>query len=63
MRAQSLQLCQTLCDPMEPARLLILWGFSRILEYVAISFLLQGNFLTQGLSPALAGGVFTTSAT
>ena len=41
---------------------------ARILEWVAI-FLLQGIFLTQGsntrlpVSPALAGGFFTTSAT
>ena len=36
MHAKSLQSCLTLCDPIEPARLLYPWGFSRILERVAM---------------------------
>ena len=63
----------TLCDSMEcsPSGSSV-HGICqpRILEWVAISFLLQGLFLTQGLdpgmeatslvSPVLAGGFFTT---
>ena len=65
-----LQLCLTLCEPMGCSLL----GSSahgtlqaRKLEWVAISFS-RGIFPTQGsepkslMSPALAGGFFTTSA-
>ena len=71
MRAKSLQLCPTLCDPMDlqPARLLCPRGFSGRDSGVGCHFLLQGIFPTQGSNlgllslPALAGGFFTASAT
>ena len=68
MRAKLLQLCLTLCNPMDCSPP----GFSvpgslpaRILEWVAM-LSSRGIFLTQGLnlciSLALAGGFFTTCA-
>ena len=57
MRAKLLQLCPTLCDPMDCSPT----GSSvhgilqaRVLEWVAIA-LLQGIFPTQGLNPYLLG--------
>ena len=71
MLAKSLQLCPTLCDPMDRS----LPGFSvygillaRVLERVAMRPL-QGIFLDPEIepmslrSPALAGRFFTTSTT
>ena len=70
MCAKLLQLCLTLCDPMDCS----LPGFSvhgisqaRILEWVAMPF--SGDLPGPGIehtslmSPALAGGLFTTSST
>ena len=70
LRAKSLQLCLTLCDPVDCS----LPGFSvhrilqeRILEWVAIPF--SGDLPDPGIecmslmSPALAGGFFTMSTT
>ena len=69
LHAQLLQLCLTLCDPMEcsPASLLSM-RFSRQEYWTVCHFLLQEIFPTQGLnlcliSSALAGGFFTTSTT
>ena len=70
MRAKSLQLCPTLCNPMDlqPTRLLCPWGCSGRNSGVGCHFLLQGIFPTQGSNlgllslPALAGGFFTASA-
>ena len=67
VRAQSLQLCLTLCDPMGYSLL----GFSVHGDFpgknsrVVCHALLQGIFPTQGsnlhlMSPELAGGFFTT---
>ena len=71
MHAKLLQSCPTVCDP--PACIAhqapLSMGLSRQ-DYWRINghFLLQGIFPMQGLnphflSPALAGGFFTTSAT
>ena len=47
------QLCLTLCDPMDPARLLRPWDSqARILEWVAIPFS-RAIFPTQGSNPCL----------
>ena len=70
MHAKSLQLCPTLCNPMDlqPTRLLCPWGCSGRNSGVGCHFLLQGIFPTQGSNlgllslPALAGGFFTASA-
>ena len=72
MSAKLLLWCLTLCDTIDcnllgSSVLGILQA--RILEWVGCHALLQGIFLTQGsnlhllMSPALAGGFFTTSAT
>ena len=59
------QSCPTLCDPMDcslPCSSIHGISQARVLEW-GCHFLLQGLFLTQGLSPpspALAGAVFTT---
>ena len=70
MCAKSLQLCLTLCDPMDcrlpgsSAQILQ----ARILQWVAVSSFI-GDLPNPGIeleflvSPALAGGFFTTSAT
>ena len=42
------ELCPTLCDPMEAARLLCPWDFPGKNTGVGCQFLLQGIFLTQG---------------
>ena len=54
------QLCPTLCDPMEPARLLCPWNFPGKSTGVGYLSFLQGIFLTQGLNLGLliAGKVF-----
>ena len=66
VRAKSLQLCLTLCDPMDcsppgvhQAPLSI--GFSREEYWSGLSCPPPGD-LTSLMSPALAGGFFTTSA-
>ena len=68
--AKSFQSCSTLCDPygLKPTRLLCPWDSPGKNTGVGCYFLLQGIFLTKGsnlnlLSPALAGGFFTKSAT
>ena len=72
VHAKSLQLCPTFCDPMdpmEPSRLLRPWDFPGKNTGVGCHFLLQGNLPdpgiepVSGMSPALAGGFFTTSVT
>ena len=71
MRAKSLQLCLTLCDPMDsspPGSSVRGILQARILEWTALPSS-RGIFQTQGpnphlfMSPALAGRFFTTSAT
>ena len=47
------QLCDTLCHPMEPARLLCSWNFPGKNTGVGCCSLLQGMFSTQGLDPGL----------
>ena len=47
------QLCLTLCDPMEPTRLLHPQNFPSKSTGVGCHFLLQGIFLTQGSNPGL----------
>ena len=60
--------CVQLYDPI-PSRLLCPWGFSSKNTRVGCHFLLQGNLPDPGIepmslvSPALAGGFFTSSAT
>ena len=68
MHAKLLQLCPTLCDPMDyspPGSSVHVIFQARIVAWGA---LLQGIFWTQGsnphlLSPVLVGGFFTTSTT
>ena len=64
----SLQSCLTLSDPMVTARLLCQWDTLGKNTGVGCHALLQEIFPTQGLipslmSPALASGLLTTSAT
>ena len=47
------QSCLTLCDPMEPTRLLHPWDFPGKSTGVGCHFLPQGIFLTQGSNPDL----------
>ena len=47
------QLCPTLCEPMEPARLLCPWDSSGKNTGEGCHFLFQGIVLTQGLNPSL----------
>ena len=47
------QSCPTLCDPMEPTRLLSPWNFPGKSTEVGCHFLLQGIFPTQGSNPGL----------
>ena len=47
------QSCPTLCDPMEPTRLLCPWNFPGKNTGVGCHLLLQGIFLTQGSNPHL----------
>ena len=66
MHAQS---CPTLCDPMDcspPGSSVHRISQARILEWVAISFLLQRNLPDSQIkpeNPALAGRFFTNCAT
>ena len=55
LRAKLLQLCPTLCDPMDcsPSRLLYPWDSPSKNTGVDCHFLLQGIFLTQRLNPRL----------
>ena len=63
------QLCPTLCDPMEPTRLLCPWDSPSKNTGLGYHALLQGIFLTQGLNPHLLsllhwqGGSFVINAT
>ena len=68
--AKSLQLCPTLCDPMDWAYLAPLsMGFSRQESWSGLPRPPPGTLPNPGIkpgsltSPALAGGFFTTSAT
>ena len=70
--AKSLELCLTLCDPMDhslPGTFVREIFQARILEWVAMHALLLGIFLTQGLSPHSLtplhwqAGFFSTSTT
>ena len=47
------QSCPTLCDPMDPTRLLSPVGFPKQEYWVGCCALLQGIFLTQELNPGL----------
>ena len=47
------QSCPTLCDPLQPTRLLCLWDFSGKNTGVGCHFLLQGIFPTQGSNSCL----------
>ena len=61
VRAQLLQLCPTLCNPLDhrPPGFFVHGVFqARILEWVAV-FLLQWIFPTQGCAYCIAGGFFT----
>ena len=67
--AQSLQLCSTLCNPMDFPRLLCPWVFSRQEHWSGLPFTPPGDLPNPGMepmslmSPALAGRFFTTSTT
>ena len=65
MRDKSFQLCPTLCDPIAPLPM----GFPRQENWNELPFPSPGDLPGPGMelaslmSPALAGGVFTTSTT
>ena len=70
MHAKSLQLCPTLCDLMDGAlQALLSMGFSRQEYWSGLPFPSPGDLPNPGnqpmslMSPALAGGFFTTSTT
>ena len=70
VRAKLLQLCLTLCDPMDcsPPDSSYPWNSPGKSTGVGCCALLQGLFPTQGLNPCLlcllhSGGFFTTSIT
>ena len=70
MHAKPLQLCLTLCDPMDygPPGSSVYGDSPGKNTGVGCHTLHQGIFLTQGsklrlMSPALAGGFYTTNAT
>ena len=52
MLAKSSQLCPTLCDPVDPTRLLCPWDSPGKNTGVGYHILLQGIFLTQGSNPS-----------
>ena len=60
-------LCLTLCDPMEPHQVPLSMRFSRQEYWSRLSFPTPGDLLDRGIkptslvSPALAGGFFTTA--
>ena len=69
VRAKVLQSCPTLCDTRDYSRQAPLsMGFSRQEHWSGLPFPLPGHLpdpgieLTSLMSPALAGGFFTTSA-
>ena len=67
MHVKSLQLCLTLCDPVETARFLCPWDSPGKNTGVVCRTPLQGIFLIQGsnpclMSPALAHQFLTTGA-
>ena len=70
LRAKSLQLCPTLCDPVDCVHQAPLsMGFSRQEYWSELPFLSPGDLPNPGLepvslmSPVLAGGFFITIAT
>ena len=69
VHAMSLQLCLTLCDPMEPTRLLCPWRFSRQEYWRELPCPPPGDLPSPETEPmsltslALAGTFFATSAT
>ena len=66
MGAKSLQLCPTLCDPMDcslPVSSVHGILQARIPEWIAISFSRGSSQPRDLMSPALAGRFFTTTAT
>ena len=67
MRAKSLLLCLTLCDPMDPVRLLCPWNSPEYwsgLPFPSLGDLPNASIEPVSLrSPGLAGGFLTTSAT
>ena len=66
MHVKSLQSCPTLCNPMDRSAPLSM-GFSRQESWSWLTFPSPGDLPNQGIqptslmSPALAGGFFTTS--
>ena len=66
MHAKSLQLCLTLCDPMDyslPGSSVLGILQARILECVVVPSFRGSSQPRDLMSPALAGGFFTTSTT
>ena len=69
MCAKSLQSCLTLCDPMEPTRLLCPWDSPGKNTRVGCHFPSPGDLPNPGMepmslmSPALASRFFTTDTT
>ena len=70
LRAKSLQLCPTLCDPVDCVHQAPLsMGFSRQEYWSELPFLSPGDLPNPGIepvslmSPVLAGGFFITIAT
>ena len=70
VHAKLLQLCLTLCNPMNcSSQASLSWDSPGKTTGVGFHALLQGNLSNPGIeptylmSPALAGGFFTTSAT
>ena len=65
----SLQSCPTLCSPMDCSRQAVSMGLSRQEHWSGLPFPTPGDLPDPGIepasliSPALAGGFFTTSAT
>ena len=66
---QSFQVCPTLCDPLEPTRLLCPWDSPGKNTGVGCHALLQGDLPNPGIqpaslmSPSLAGEFFPTNTT
>ena len=53
VKVKSLSRVLTLCDPMDPTRVLCPWDFPGNSTEVDCYFLLQGIFLTPGSNPGL----------
>ena len=63
MCAKSLQLCLTLCDPMDCSEASLPMGFSRQKYWSGLPCPFPGDLPSPGIkpaSPALAGRIFTT---